>query len=78
MAPETSFVEECYGLRDSGFVRIVAGKAGERAAAFQETTTLAEVDRLVTNVPGIIPIGGVALRSRRTMTGAAKLIQFRS
>ena len=78
VALQTLFVEECRWFRNSGFVRIMASEAGERAAAFQEATTLAEIDGLVANVPGIIPIDGVAFRGRRTMAGAAKVIQLRS
>src|SRR5690348_7051639 len=76
VALKTLIVEECRWFRNGGFVRIVAREAGERAAAFQETTTLAEINGLVTNVPGVIPIDGVAFRSRRPMTGATKVIQL--
>ena len=77
VALQTFVVEECYGFRNSGFVGIVASKAREGAAAFQETETLAEVDRLVANVPSVVPIHGGAGGRGRTMASAAKAIQLR-
>ena len=78
VAPQTFFVEEGHGFLDGGFMRIVAGEAGEGAAAFQKTTTLAEVDGLVSHIPGIVPIDGDTPRGRRTMACATKVVQLRS
>ena len=78
MTLQTFFVEKGHGFLNGDFVRIVAGEAGESAAAFQETKTLAEIDRLVTNVPSIVPINGDALGGRWTMASAAEVIQLRS
>ena len=69
-----------------GSVRIVAGDAGKHTAACAKASGLTQVDRLVTDVPGIRPIEfgrncdsvihGIVRRWGLAMTGSAELIQF--
>ena len=55
VALQAFLIEERHRLLLGGLVRIVAGETRERAA-LQKATALAEVDRLVTNVPRIAPV----------------------
>jgi len=57
-------------------MRGVAGKAGESAAALAETGALGEIERLMTGVPGIGPIGVVAGGGGLTVAGATRLVHL--
>jgi hypothetical protein len=37
-------------------MRVMAGQAGQRAAAFLKAAALLEIERLMTHVPRIVPI----------------------
>ena len=54
---------------------VVAGHA--RRLAFEETSALAEVDRLMADIPGILEVGRDALRGRHAMALSAFLVELR-
>jgi len=56
-------------------VRFMAGQAGESAPAFTETTALAEVQRLVTCVPSVVPIGGFTGGGRLAVAATTKFVE---
>jgi hypothetical protein len=64
-------------LPAGGLMRIVAGETGERATALSEASALAQVDRLMTDIPRIAPVDGDALGGRRPVTSAAEFVQPR-
>lgn len=55
-------------------VRTMAPQAGQFAATFQEARALAEVNRLMTEIPRIIEIGFDAARRRHAMALPAEVV----
>ena len=53
-------------------VRIVTGKAGKSSAAFSKAGAFIQVDGLVADVPGIIPIDVLTDRRWRPMASSAE------
>ena len=58
-----------------GFVRIVAGGAGERAVAVAEAGGAVQVLRLVADVPGVVPVVLIIEFAGLAMAGAAEFVQ---
>src|SRR5215469_888847 len=61
---------------DQPGMRVVTGDAGERASALAEACGLAEINRLVPDVPRDIPVGLNAFGALRAVTLAAKKVEF--
>ena len=53
----------------------MAAQAGKGPSAFPKTAALAEVERLVTRVPGIVPVRIVTRRGRLAMARSARLVE---
>src|SRR5215831_18346366 len=49
-------------------MRVVAGEAGKLPLAFEEAGALGQIERLVADVPGIVPVGCAAGWSRLAVT----------
>jgi hypothetical protein len=55
-----------------GLMRIVTGKARKSSVAFSKAGAFVQVDRLVADVPGNIPIDVLTHRGWRPMTPSAE------
>jgi hypothetical protein len=55
----------------------MTSQTGERTPALRETSALAEVERLVPSVPGVVPIRGVTGGRGLAMACSTRLVQFR-
>ena len=67
----------CVGGRLGVLVRSVTRQARQLSGALEKATALTEIDRLMTDVPGIIKVGGDALGGRHAMALAAKIVYLR-
>jgi len=56
-------------------MRLMAGEAGELALALGEALALAEVNRLVPDIPGVIPVDGFALYAGRPVAASAEFVE---
>jgi hypothetical protein len=76
MAARAGAVVAGCNAADARMSRMTA-QAGECSPALRKTTALAEVQRLMADIPGVIPIGIVARGRGLAMAGSARLVQLR-
>ena len=77
MAFEAPSVIRCRGFATGRVVRVVTSQTGKHPTAVAEAGALRQVNGLVADVPGIIPIDSDSVRSGRTMTPAAEFVELR-
>lgn len=68
MTAQAAIVIESGRLSIGRFMRIVTGKARKSSAAFPKAGAFVQIDRLVPDVPGNIPIDILTRHGRRPMT----------
>jgi hypothetical protein len=69
---QTAIVIESGGPNLRALMRIVTGKTGKSPVTFSETSAFVQVEGLVADVPGNIPIDLLTRRCRRSMTRSAE------